>query len=264
MAKLDRKKFREETVKHQQYRVDQDEFENFEGNIFELYLLKFSRYVSRNRKPFFIGIGIFIILLLIFIGYGEYSRYTNATATVELEKLDKKHENPQIDLAQKIKDYEIFEAKYGRTDSNKRASKILADFYARNGEFAKAALTLEKVATKIDNPKEVKALYFFIAGNYRELAGKEGDIKQSIQNYSIASSLLKNNDETAAFRAWSLYNQGRLKISNNQKEDGLKDLKSVVELESKSNPSTLEEVKELSLYLILKSSSNTPPQEKTQ
>lgn len=258
MSKLDRKKFREDTVKYQQYRVDQDEFENFEGNIFELYLLKFARYVSRNRKSFFIGVGVFILALVLFVGYGEISRRANIRAVEEFEKIEKIHQkNSQLDLTQKIKDYKSFYEEYSGTDSGRRALKVLADLYARNGEFQKAASYMEDVGKKIDSPKEIKAYYFYIAGNYREMSGEKVDIDKAIQNFSIASSLLQNNEETIGFRSWSLYHQGRLKLLNSQKKEGIDILKKVIGLESKSDPSSLTEVKELSLYLILKSSNPT-------
>ncbi|MCE9500320.1 MAG: hypothetical protein K8R21_07470 [Leptospira sp.] len=149
----------------------------------------------------------------------------------------------------KIKDYEELQQSYSLTKPILRTSKVISDLYARNGEFGKAAELIEKAGKKIDEPKEIKAYYFYIAGNYREQAG---DLKAALQNYSVSGALLSNSKSTPGFAAWSLYHTGRLRLATGDKEGAKKDLRKVLEIESDQSQSGAKSAKELATFLLIK------------
>jgi hypothetical protein len=97
--------------------------------------------------------------------------------------------------------------------------------------------------------REPKAYFFYIAGNYRELAN-EKDL--AIANYEISASLMENLREVSSFKSWTLYHIGRLKLEKGDKNGASASLRKVLSLEPGESQSDLEEVKKLSTFLLLK------------
>lgn len=247
MAKFDRKKFREEQFKKSQVEYN-DPLDNFEGSKTELLFLKFSRFFARHRSQFFIGIGVFIAAIVIIVAVGEYLQYRTNQATIQIEKVEKKHaKNFSADTNQKIKDYEVLLEKYSSKEAKLRIFKRISDLHVEAFEFGKAADYLEKAAELIDDSKEIKAYYYYVAGSHRE---KTKDNKLALDDYSKASSLLANNRETHTLSAWTYYQTGRLRLLNGEKEAAIKDLSKVLDIESEA--SDMAEVKKLATYLLIK------------
>ena len=73
-----------------------------------------------------------------------------------------------------------------------------------------------------------------------------------MENYSIASSIIGSNRETPSFAAWLHFHIGRLQIAGGKKEEGLKELKKVLDSDSTSTDPALKKVRTLATYLILK------------
>ena len=139
MAKFDRKKFREEQFKKSQVEYN-DPLDNFEGSKTELLFLKFSRFFARHRSQFFIGIGVFIAAIVIVVAVGEYLQYRTNQATIQIEKVEKKHaKNFSADTNQKIKDYEALLEKYSSKEAKLRIFKRISDLHVEAFEFGKAA-----------------------------------------------------------------------------------------------------------------------------
>jgi tetratricopeptide (TPR) repeat protein len=248
MAKFDRKKFREEQFKKSQQVEYNDPLENFEGSKTELLFLKFSRFFSRHRSQFFIGIGIFIAAIVTFVAVGEYLQYRTNQATIQIEKVERKHAKASsVDTKAKIKDYEVLLEKYSSKEAKLRIYKRISDLHVEAFEFSKAAEYLEKVAELVADSKEIKAYYYYVAGSHRE---KTKDNKLALQNYFKASTLLTNNRETHSLSAWTYYQIGRLRLLNGEKEAGIKDLNKVLDIESEATD--LAEVKKLATYLLIK------------
>ncbi len=247
MAKFDRKKFREEQFKKSQVEYN-DPLDNFEGSKTELLFLKFSRFFARHRSQFFIGIGVFIAAIVIVVAVGEYLQYRTNQATIQIEKVEKKHaKNFSADTNQKIKDYEALLEKYSSKEAKLRIFKRISDLHVEAFEFGKAADYLEKAAELITDSKEVKAYYYYVAGSHRE---KTKDNKLALDDYTKASALLANNRETHALSAWTYYQTGRLRLLNGEKEAAIKDLSKVLDIESEA--SDMAEVKKLATYLLIK------------
>lgn len=247
MAKFDRKKFREEQFKKSQVEYN-DPLENFEGSKTELLFLKFSRFFARNRTQFFIGIGIFIVAIVAIVAIGEYLDYRTNQATIQIEKVEKKHaKNFSLDTKTKIQDFETLLATYSSKDAKLRIYKRIADLHVEAFEFAKAAEYLEKAAELVGDSKEIKAYYYYVAGSHRE---QSKDSKLALQNYAKASALLANNRETHSLSAWAYYQTGRLRLLNGEKDAAIKDLNKVLDIDSEA--SDMAEVKKLATYLLIK------------
>jgi len=247
MAKFDRKKFREEQFKKSQVEYN-DPLENFEGSKTELLFLKFSRFFARNRSQFFIGIGIFIATIVTVVAVGEYLDYRTNQATIQIEKVEKKHaKNFSLDTKTKIQEFETLLNTYSSKDAKLRIFKRISDLHVEAFEFAKAAEYLEKAAELVGDSKEIKAYYYYVAGSHREQAK---DSKLALQNYAKASTLLANNRETHSLSAWSYYQTGRLRLLNGEKDAAIKDLNKVLDIDSEA--SDMAEVKKLATYLLIK------------
>ena len=227
---------------------NQDPFEDFEGNKAELYLHKFSHYLGNHRKQVFIGIGVVIFLLVSLAGFLEYQRDRLEKASVEMEDLQTRFsKNPSIDLSEMIVEYEKVREKYSTSGVDLRTAKVLADLYARDGKFDKAAALMEKSGTEVGELREVKAFYFFIAGNYRE---QQGDLKKALENFETASGLLKNMRNVPVLMSWSYFHTGRLYFLNKDTAKANTYLKKVLEVNG-STP-LFQKARKLSTYLLLK------------
>ncbi|MBK8395192.1 MAG: hypothetical protein IPL26_08100 [Leptospiraceae bacterium] len=247
MAKFDRKKFREEQFKKTRVEYN-DPLENFEGSKTDLLFLKFSRFFSRNRTQFFIGIGIFIVAIVTIVAVGEYLDYRMNQATIQIEKVEKKHaKNFSLDTKTKIQEYESLLANYSSKESKLRIYKRISDLHVEAFEFSKAADYLEKAAELVGDSKEIKAYYYYVAGSHRE---QSKDNKLALQNYAKAASLVATNRETHSLSAWAHYQTGRLRLLNGEKEAAIKDLNKVLDIDSEA--SDMAEVKKLATYLLIK------------
>ncbi|MBE7412060.1 MAG: hypothetical protein L6Q54_05490 [Leptospiraceae bacterium] len=247
MSKFDRKKFREDL----QRKAAEGPIEVPSGDLssVEIFFHKLSVFIKRNRIQVFSAILGIVVVIVLIISITEYIKYRENVATVEIEKIEKKHlQNPLIDIKDKIKDYEKYQKDFTLEKPFLRSSKVLSELYAKNGEFSKAAIALESAGKKIEDSKEIKAYYFYIAGNYRERAN---EMKEALQNYGISNSLLTPKD-TPSFSAWSLYSTARLKLLTGDKEGAKKDLAKVLEIDSPEFEENLKSVKELATYLIIK------------
>lgn len=247
MAKFDRKKYREEQYKKSLVTYD-DPLENFEGSKTELLFLKFSRFFARNRIQFFTGIGAFILIVVGFVVVGEWIQYNTNQATIQIEKLEKAHsKNFSIDTAKKIKDFEDLLKSYSSHDAKLRIYKRISDLYVESFDFVKAADYLEKAADLVNDSKEIKAYYYYVAGSHRE---KAKDIKLALNDFAKAATLISNNRETLSLSAWTHYQTGRLRLLNGEKDAAIKDLNKVLDIDSEAND--ISEVKKLATYLLIK------------
>ena len=224
-----------------------DPYVDFQGGKAELFFIKVSSWLRDRRKPIFVGVGVLTFFLIIFTGYMEYHNSQVEKASILLENLHKLHKEKPKDISLMITDFEKIRSEYGNNVTKLRTSKNLADLMARNGEFAKAAKLMEEAGTEIDELREMKALYFYIAGNYREQAK---DIKQSLVDYETAATLLNNMRNLSTFMAWTYFHTGRLSLLNGNKDNAVKYLKKVMELNGSSEQ--FQKARELSTYLLLK------------
>ncbi|PJZ68672.1 hypothetical protein CH373_08340 [Leptospira perolatii] len=206
--------------------------------------------IGERRKEVFIGIGVLLLLVLTVVGWKEYKADQFRKGTIAIEALEKKYSlAPNTDLSEKIKAFEGIASQYSSPHLDLRLAKTLGDLYARNGEFAKAADKLEWAGREIDDLPEIKAYYFYIAGNYRENGGENS---QAELDYETASSLLSGRRNVAGFYAWSLYQAARLKSKNGKKSEAKELLKKVLDQEISSPSEEYKSVRELSTYLLIK------------
>jgi len=249
MAKFDRKKFRKELKEKEQLAQEENLYKELENSPVQLFFVKLRDWISKNKLYFFGAILLSFLVLVGIIAWGEYKTYKEELATAEIEKLEKKHLKAEITLQNKIKDYEEFLEKHSTKNTTLRVSKSLADLYAQQKEYLKAAEYMEKSASLVEDFKEIQAFYYYVCGNYRD---KAGDSKKALENYQKAANLLGSNKETPNFTAWTYYQIGRLKLKQGEKDSAISDLKKVLEIEAKYEGTYLAEVKQLSIYLILK------------
>jgi|JI8StandDraft_1071087.scaffolds.fasta_scaffold00042_53 tetratricopeptide (TPR) repeat protein len=234
--------------REEELRAHKDEFADFEGSKSELYFLKFTHMLARNRKNVFIGLGFTFVLLAVVIGYFEYQDYRFQKETVLLEDIIAKHKKGKANTDLQIADLETFLNEQSSGNMDLRVWKDLSRLYAEKSDWAKAAEYLEKAGKKIDTPKEMKAYYFYLAGNYRD---KQPDLKKALENFKVASTLLETNNETKSFKAWSFYQTGRLQLANGDKPGAKLSLEKVLKIDA-TESDNLEDVKLLTTYLLLK------------
>lgn len=251
MARFDRKKFREEQFRKAK-EVEQEAIvvpeQSEELGKVEQAVIQASRFVAKHRFHFLIGIGVVVLFISGFIAYHEYKHYQTMQATIEIERLEKKLAvNFNIEPKKKIQDYEAILSKYSSKDTRLRIYKKLADINQAANEPVKAAEYLEKAADEIEEVKELRAYYYYIAGSYREQAN---DPKAALINYTKAGALVANNRETPSLTAWSFYQSGRLQLLNGDKEAAKKDLTKVLDISSEMEDLT--DVKKLATYLLIK------------
>jgi tetratricopeptide (TPR) repeat protein len=225
-------------------------YADFQGTKTELFFLKVSGFMSRNRFKVFIGIIAFATILSAIAGFGEVMRYRENKATILAEQLELKFDkNPSLTVDAKIQEMEIFLKEHSAKNTTLRISKRLADAYTEKKDFSKSAILLEKIANTIEEPKEMKAYYFYLAGNARDNAKEP---KVALDHFAKANSFLTNNRETPTFQAWTLYSMARMKYQEGQLDSAKADLKKILDIEEKYPGPYLNEVKQLATYLILK------------
>ncbi|TGK18663.1 hypothetical protein EHO61_09325 [Leptospira fluminis] len=228
--------------------VNVDPYADLKGaeRAFTIFFAKVGEY----RKQVLIGVAILLVTTVAVVGWNEYRADQFRKGTIAVEALEKKFLlNPGIDIAEKIKQYEELSSNYHSESLRIRISKTLGDLYARNGEFAKAGEKLEWAGKKIDELPEIKAYYFYIAGNYRESGGQ---FPQAESDFDTAVSLLNNRRNVSGFYAWSLYQSGRLKAKNGKKAEAKENLRKVLEQELSSPSDEYKSVRELATYLLVK------------
>ncbi|MDI7156612.1 hypothetical protein QMM53_08645 [Leptospira santarosai] len=230
--------------------VKVDPYADFQGSKVELVLIRFFRAISDRIKEVLIGIGVILVVILIAVVYIQYQDSQFEKGTIALEALDKKFRaNPGIDLKEKIGAYEEISALYSSKKLELRLAKTLSDLYSRNGEFQKAADKLEWVGKKIEEPIEVKAYYFYLAGNFRE---REGNFALAETDFNTSATLLANTREANGFLAWSLYQTGRLQVKNGRKAEAVESLKKVLDQEIKTPASDYNTVKQYATFLLIR------------
>ncbi|BDA77888.1 hypothetical protein LPTSP3_g08180 [Leptospira kobayashii] len=234
--------------REEEVRAHKDEFADFEGTKSELYFLKFSHFFVRNRRNVFLGIGAVVIVLAAVIGYFEYSDYRFQKETVVLEDLQSKAKKANLTPEKQIAELETFLKDQSTGRMELRVWKDLSRLYAEKGDFTKAAEYIELAGKKIDTPKEIKAYYFYIAGNYRD---QVSDSKKALENYKIASTLLETSREINQFKAWAFYHTARLQFQNGDKVGAKTNLEKVLKIDG-TTADSLEDVKLLASYLLLK------------
>ncbi len=234
--------------REEELRAHQDEFADFEGSKAELYFLKFTHMLARNRKNVFIGLGVVFVALAAVIGFFEFQDYRFQKETVLFEDLVTKHKKAKATPETQIADLETFLKDQSSGNMDLRVWKDLSRLYAETSNWEKAAEYLEKAGKKIDTPKEMKAYYFYLAGNYRD---KQPEPAKALENYKISSTLLETNTEAKSFKAWSFYQTGRLQLANGDKPGAKLSLEKVLKIDGDESEN-LEEVKLLSTYLLLK------------
>jgi tetratricopeptide (TPR) repeat protein len=234
--------------KRKEFEVAKDEFADFQGSASELMFLKFSRWVGNHRLKIAIGFGALFVVITIVIGYLEYRDSQIQKDTAVFEEIENKHKISNAPLDTKIQDLELFLSNHSSDAMQLRVWKELSKLYAEKKDWDKAAEFIEKAGREVDSPKEMKALYFYLAGNYRDQNGKE---KEALENYTVASTILETSNEIASFKAWSFYQTGRLRFATGNKQGAKEILEKVLRIESKGMDN-LEEVKLLSSYILLK------------
>ena len=257
MAKFDRKKHRDDMFQKQKQQKEQEQlklleekkYEEFEGSKSELFFLKASDFMARHRVKVFGGILAVLAVVGITIGVKEYITTKEEKATIAAEALETKLSKPGLDVDARIKELEGFLSSNDAKNTTLRFSKKLADLSADKKDFKKAAESMEKAISLLNEPKELKAYYHYLAGSYRENAK---EVKPALDHYSKASALLGSNRETNTFSAWCLYHSARMKLQDNQKEAAVSDLKKIISIEPQYETAFLSDVKQLSLYLLLK------------
>ncbi|XDD49317.1 tetratricopeptide repeat protein [Leptospira sp. WS92.C1] len=229
--------------------VKVDPYADFQGSKLELALIRFFRAVATHIKQVLIGVGVLVVIVLAFVIYIQYQESQFEKGTIALEALDKKfRNNPSIDLKEKIKAYEEVSVQYSSKKLDLRLAKALSDLYSRNGEFQKAADKLEWAGKGIDEPTEIKAYYFYLAGNLRE---REGNFTLAETNFNTAATLLANTREANGFLAWSLYQTGRLKAKNGKKAEAIESLKKVLDQDIKTPATDYNTVKQYATFLLI-------------
>ncbi|XDD45656.1 hypothetical protein AB3N60_13190 [Leptospira sp. WS39.C2] len=230
--------------------IQKDEFADFEGSKAEFVFLRFTHFLSKNRKTVFISLASAIVVLAGVIGFFEYRQYLFEKETVTLEDLKLTHQKANVSLDAQIQSLEVFLQNQSTGRMELRVWKDLSKLYAEKGEFGKAASYLEDAAKKIDTPKEIKALYFYLAGNYRE---REKNTIKSLENYKIAAVVIEPARELNGFKAWSYYQAGRLSYLTGDKASAKQFLEKALKLDSAESG---EDVKLLASYLLLKLGKN--------
>lgn len=208
--------------------------------------------IGENKKQVLFGVGVLFVTVLAVVSWNEYRAEQFRKGTLAIEKVEKELAlSPMTEITDKIKKYETIASTYSSPSLDIRLSKTLGDLYAKNGEYQKAAEKLEFAGKKIDELPEVKAYYFYIAGNYRESANQ---LAEAESDYGVSVSLLSSRKNVAGFYAWSLYQAGRLKLQNGKKEEAVDLLKKVLDQDIASPSEEFKAVRELATYLLLKSS----------
>lgn len=250
MAKFDRKKFRENLKQQREEREYEVELEAEEKSPAEKLLLKFVHILKENRLRVFLGMLFIFLVISAVVVVGEYNKYRENLSILEAEKLEKKIEKsiPLDDLA-KIKEMETFLQSHSAKSAQIRISKQLMDIHVKAGEYQKAFPIAEKIASTVESPKEVKAYFYYLQGNYSELAG---DKKISLEAYKKALEQINGKKEMIIMNSWTLFQVGRLKYELGDKEGSIVDLKKVLELESDQMGFALKQPKLMSTYLLLK------------
>ncbi|MCH1912128.1 hypothetical protein L9Z41_09140 [Leptospira noguchii] len=226
-----------------------DPYADFQGNKMELAFAKFFRAISFRIKEVLIGVGAILVIVLAVVIYVQYQDSQFEKGTIALEILEKKFRtNPTTDLKEKIKAYEEISAQYSSKKLELRLAKTLSDLYSRNGEFQKAADKLEWAGKKIEEPTEIKAYYFYLAGNLRE---REGNLALAETDFSVSANLLANTREANGFLAWSLYQTGRLQVKNGKKAEATESLKKVLDQEIKTPATDYNTVKQYATFLLI-------------
>jgi len=101
----------------------------------------------------------------------------------------------------------------------------------------------------VKSPKEIKAYFYYLEGNFSEHAG---DKKNSLEAYKKALEQINGKKELVVMNSWTLFQVGRLKYDLGDKEGSISDLKKVLELESDQLEFALRQPKLMATYLILK------------
>ena len=144
---------------------------------------------------------------------------------------------------------EAFLQEHSSKSATLRISKQIMDIHIKNGEFLKASQYAEKIASSIETPKELKAYFYYLQGNFCEQAG---DKKLSLEAYKKAEEQISGKKEMVIMNSWTLFQIGRLKFELGDKEGSISDLKKVLELDSEQLGFALKQPKLMSTYLILK------------
>ncbi|WCL48717.1 tetratricopeptide repeat protein [Leptospira sp. GIMC2001] len=244
-------------IKQQEEAILDRDLEEFQGSAVELFFIKLGRRIQRNRLQVFSGVLVFFILIASVIGYFEYITYKETKATEKLEVILESWDlNPTISVDTKLETMNAFAENDASGNVKIRVAKVLSDLYVGKEDYKKAAELLEKAGREISELREAKAYFFYLAGNYRELAD---DKDLALKNYQTASGLLENLREITSFRAWSLYHTGRLLAENGDKTGAGAALRKVllIEASEQSGAADLEEIKKLSSYLLLKISQSS-------
>ena len=226
----------------------QDPLADFEGSQAELYFLRFSYFIADNRSRIFAGIGVLAIIGIILIGYYEYNISQVEKASIEIEKLEKHYTLNSAEIEEQIEGFVKIKNNYSPSGVQLRLNKKLADLHARKGDFTKAADLMENAGRDMDDIPELKAYYFYIAGNYHE---QGNDFTKSLASFEAASSLIDKTRNIPTLKAWTFFHTGRLYYINKNKAAAKNYLKKVIDI-TEEGGAAFQKAKELSIYLILK------------
>jgi tetratricopeptide (TPR) repeat protein len=201
-------------------------------------------WFQNNRKQTYLGILAVTILIMTFVLVMEWKQYREEKSTEKLEAILLKADsetNPEV--------WKTFLDQDASGKVNLRAKRYLAKSYLKNNEYEKSAILLEEVAQDIEEPILIKAIYFWLAGQVRELSG---NWEKSAQDYEYASKLITNSAEAPLLYSNALYSLARVKVELGQKKQALESIEKVLNIDSGDKGYQLNRVREKSLYLLYK------------
>lgn len=247
------KRFQKKTflsLKKQEEAILDRDLENFEGSSIELFFIKLSRKIARNRLAFFGSILFVFFVLGSILGYFEFIHYKEVKSSEKLESIRESWLNlPSPSLEKKIEQLERFRKEDAYGSVKTWSAKILADLYVELKNYEKAASLLEEVAPSIQPYLEARAYYYFLAGNYRELSG---NFSIALKNFERSNELLEKSNEVPFFKGWSYYHTARLNYEQGNLEKAKINLEKIFLLEPSELNQDLTDLKKQATYLLLK------------
>jgi tetratricopeptide (TPR) repeat protein len=201
-------------------------------------------WFQNNRKQTYLSILGISVMILAFVLVMEWRQYREEKSTEKLESILLKP-----DSEGNIEIWSSFLEKEASGKVQLRAKRHLAKAYLKNNDFEKAAIQLEEVAQDIEEPILVKAIYYWLAGQMRELSN---NWEKSAQDYEYASKLITNSSEAPLLYSNALYSLARAKVELGQKKQALENLEKVLSIDSGDKGYQLNRVREKSLFLLFK------------
>jgi len=135
---------------------------------------KLENFVENNLKAIFIGIGIFFLIGLLWLGIGYYNERKERKATLQL--IYAENSNNQLEALKSLVE------NYPHTQAGLEAALLLWNYYYQNGDYSK----MEKLYSIIedDYPSELKATLLYAKAKLLEHDGK---LKEALEKLKEAT-----------------------------------------------------------------------------